>query len=350
MQQYLSINKVKKIKMKKRLFQLSITMSIIFCFSFSSIAQFPLPPQVPIWDANKVDLKLHKIADGIYAIQPGTVETETTKGIPQATSGGFVVGEKGVLLIECFINKRLFDQQMKLVRSVTNKPILYAVNTSDHGDHCFTNYLLPSSTIIIQNEFAKENLSKNFENIKQFMVMLFGKDRGIEAAKYRAADITVAKNDNLKIDLGKGKIVEFINGGTAQSPADLFIWVPSAKVFWAGNPFIAESPTIPWLFDGFFLEPADNLKKIYDFLPDDAIVIPGHGRITSKAGIKYTIEYVASLKRNVEEAIDKGLTLEQTKQKVTMKEYDKGYLLFTWLHYNFNLPNAYKDIINNKEK
>src|SRR5712675_459017 len=140
--------------------------------SFSSCAQFPLPPQVPIWDGNKAELKLHKIFDDVYAILPTTVEIETTKGIPQPTTGGFIVGEKGVLLIECFLNKRLFDQQMKLIKSVTNKPILYAVNTSDHGDHCFTNYLLPASTLIIQNEFAKENLSKNFENIKQFMIML----------------------------------------------------------------------------------------------------------------------------------------------------------------------------------
>ena len=316
----------------------------IVLFSSRVAAQIPLPPHVPIWDGNTVELKLHKVADEVYAIQPSTVENETTKGIPQATSGGFIVGDKGVMLIECFLNKRLFDQEIKLIRSVTDKPVIYAVNTSDHGDHCFTNYLLPSSTIIIQNDFAKENLSKNFETIKKFMITLFGKGRGIEEAKYRAADITVAKNNRLSVDLGGGKIIELINTGTAQSPADLFVWLPSSKVFWGGNPFIAESPTIPWLFDGYFLEPADNLKKMYDMLPEDAIIIPGHGRITNKAGIKYTIDYVQSLKQNVEEAVKKGLTLQQAQQTMTMKEYDKGHVLFNWLHFNFNLPNAYRDI------
>jgi glyoxylase-like metal-dependent hydrolase (beta-lactamase superfamily II) len=104
------------------------------------------------------------------------------------------------------------------------------------------------------------------------------------------------------------------------------------------------------LFDGFFLEPADNLKKMYDMLPDDAIVIPGHGRITNKAGIKYTIDYVEALKQNVEEAVKKGLTMEQTQQTVTMKDYDKGYVLFNWLHFNFNIPNAFKDISTTKGK
>jgi glyoxylase-like metal-dependent hydrolase (beta-lactamase superfamily II) len=330
--------------MKKNLLHLLLFFSLCLHPEIATNAQMPLPPQVPIWDANTVELKLHKVAEGIYAIQPSTVEAETTKGIPQATSGGFIVGDKGVMIIECFLNKRLFDQQIKLIRSVTDKPILYAVNTSDHGDHCFTNYLLPASTIIIQNSFCKENLAKNFGDIKQFMIMLFGKDRGIDSATYRPADITIDKGNRMLIDLGNNMVAELINIGTAQSPADLFVWLPTSKVFFAGNPFIGESPAIPWLFDGYFLEPAANLKAIYDFIPGDAIVIPGHGRITTRAGLKFTIDYVEALKANIEDAVKNKLTLEQTKRSVTMKEFNKGYILFDWLHFNFNIVNAYKDI------
>ncbi|KAF2329020.1 MBL fold metallo-hydrolase [Flavobacterium daemonense] len=331
----------------------SILIPVLFLIAFfstqSTYAQFPMPPEVPIWDANKVTLQLHKISDNVYAVSPSTTETETTKGIPQATSAGFIVGEKGVLLIETMLSKRLYDQLYKLIRSVTPKPIIYAVNTSDHGDHCFGNYLLPKETILIQNEFCKENLAKNYEGIKQFMIMLFGKDRGIEQSVNRPADITIAVNQSLKLDLGSGKIVEIINVGTAQSPADLFVFLKDSdkNVLWAGNPFIAESPAIPWLFDGYFLEPVRNLQKIYDMIGDNDVVVPGHGRITNKKGIKYTIDYVNALKKNVEDAVKKGQTLEQVKATVTMKEFDKGYVLFNWLHYNFNIPNAYNDIKKN---
>jgi glyoxylase-like metal-dependent hydrolase (beta-lactamase superfamily II) len=315
--------------------------------SFSAVkAQLVLPPHVPIWDANKVTLQLHKITDEVYVVSPSTDETETGKGVPQATSAGFVIGDKGVLMIETMLDKRLYDQLYALIRSVTQKPIIYAVNTSDHGDHCFGNYLLPKETIIFQNEFCKENLAKNFENIKQFMIALFGANRGMEDVKYRAADVAIPKNQSLKIDMGKGNVVEFRNEGTAQSPADLFVFVttPQKKVAWVGNPFIGESPTIPWLFDGYFLEPLNNLTKVYNMLGDNDVIVPGHGRITNKAGIKYTIDYVNALKDNVEAAVKNGETLEQTQASVTMKEFDKGYELFHWLHYNFNVPNAYKDI------
>jgi glyoxylase-like metal-dependent hydrolase (beta-lactamase superfamily II) len=336
--------------MKSRIHIPSLLALLLVCIGEVAFAQFPLPPHVPIWDANTVELNLKKLADDVYAVLPTTADTETTQGIPQATTGGFIVGDKGVLMIETMLNKRLFDQQIKLLRTVTDKPILYAVNTSDHGDHCFTNYLLPPGTLVIQNEFANDNLTAHHEDIKQFMIMLFGKGRGIEDSKLRRADITIAKNNTLKIDLGKGKVVELINKGTAQSPADLFVWLPSAKVFWTGNPFIGEGPTIPWLFDGYFLEPSENLRSIYDMIPPEATVVPGHGRITNKAGIKYTVDYVTALKFEVEAAVRSGKTLEETKALVTLKEYDKGYTLFNWLHYNFNLPNAYNDIHSSMNK
>lgn len=329
-----------------------IVMAVWLCLAGIASAQFPMPPHVPIWDANKVTLTLHKIAEDVYAVSPSTTETETTKGIAQATSAGIIIGDKGVMLIETMLDKRLYDQLYALVRSLTNKPVIYAVNTSDHGDHCFGNYLLPQETVIIQNAFCAENLSKNFDNIKQFMIMLFGAGRGIEEVQYRAANKTVDKDKTMTIDMGKGNVVTLYNVGTAQSPADLFVFVttPKKKAVWLGNPFIGESPTIPWLFDGYFLEPADNLTRIYNTLGNKDVIVPGHGRITNKAGIKYTIDYVNALKHNVEAAVRAGKTLEQTKQSVTMKEYDKGYELFDWLHYNFNLPNAYKDIKSNMDK
>lgn len=329
-----------------------LTGFVLFFAPHFAFAQLPLPPHVPIWDANVVTLKLHKITESVYAVIPSTAETETTKGLPQATTAGFIVGEKGILLIETMMTKRLYDQLITLVKSVSPKPILYAVNTSDHGDHCFGNYLLPEQTMIIQNEFCNENLTKNYEQIKQFMVMLFGTNRGIEETRFRAADMLIPKFQNLKIDLGNGNLVELINTGTAQSPADLFVKVHSKDktIWWLGNPFIAESPAIPWLFDGYFLEPVDNLKKIYAMIGDHDIVIPGHGRITNKAGIKYTIDYVTALKSQVESAVKKGLTAEQARAQITMPEFDKGYTLYNWLHYNFNIPNAYKDIQNQYTK
>src|SRR5688500_6103808 len=98
--------------MKKIVIAFALLSVVVFSSRCLAIAQFPMPPTIPIWDANKIVLKLNKIAEAIFAILPSTVETETTKGIPQATTGGFIIGEKGVLLIETMLTKRLLEQQM----------------------------------------------------------------------------------------------------------------------------------------------------------------------------------------------------------------------------------------------
>ena len=60
-----------------------------------------------------------------------------------ATTAGFVVGERGVLVIESMLNGDLASQLIGLVRQVTTKPIRFLVNTSDHGDHAYGNYVFP---------------------------------------------------------------------------------------------------------------------------------------------------------------------------------------------------------------
>ena len=76
----------KHIKMKNLILKLSVLA--IFAMGLFHSAYAQLPPVVPIWDANKVILGLHKIGSDIYAIIPEMAETETAKGIPQATTGG----------------------------------------------------------------------------------------------------------------------------------------------------------------------------------------------------------------------------------------------------------------------
>ena len=101
-----------------------------------------------VWDAGSVQLELEKLANGVYTFYPTDAKEKNPKGYPVATSGGFVVGDSGVLVIESMVNKRLADQVISFVRKVTDKPILYVVNTSYHGDHSYGNYVFPKHSWI----------------------------------------------------------------------------------------------------------------------------------------------------------------------------------------------------------
>lgn len=296
----------------------------------------------PVWDANKVVLVSEKLADGVYAYYPSDAKSNELKGIPNATSGGFIVGKNAVLLIDTMLNERLHKQVQKLVRNVTNKPIRHAVNTSFHGDHSYGNMYLSAETNIIQHVNAKAYIEQHFKADTEFMIQNFGSGRGIEQIVPTTGHTLIPEGGRLSIDLG-GKMVQIIDFGFAQTGGDLFVWEAQSKTLWTGNPIITIKPSLPWLLDGHLLETLATLNKVYDFLPADAKVVPGHGSVMTKQDIKWHIDYLATVRKEVQAAIDQGLSLEQTVAKVTMSEFT-GYALFGWVHPSLNVPAAYKDL------
>lgn len=296
----------------------------------------------PIWDGNKVQMKSEKLADGVFAYYASDARELNAKGGAAATSGGLIVGTKGALLIETMLNKRMNQQVQDLSRKLGGKPLIYAVNTSAHGDHSFGNMFLPASTRIVQHANTRTYIDKHLADDKAFMIKNFGTGRGIEEIKARTGDILVAPMATVSLDLG-GKVVDVIDFGFAQTGGDLWVWEPQSKVMWAGNPIIAAKPALPWLLDGHLVATLDTLKRVYAFLPTDARIIPGHGVAMTREDMKWHIDYLASVQTNVQAAVDKGLTLEQTVEQTTMPEFG-GYALFGWVHPGLNVPAAYRDL------
>jgi cyclase len=300
----------------------------------------------PIWDGNTVQMKSEKLAAGVYAYYASNARDINAKGGAAATSGGLIVGSKGALLIESMLNKRLNGQVQDLSRKLGGKPLIYAVNTSAHGDHSFGNMYLPATTRIVQHAHTRASIAKHLSDDKAFMIKNFGKGRGIEQIQARSGDIIVAPLTTVSLDLG-GKTVDIIDFGFAQTGGDLWVWEPQSKVMWAGNAVIAPKPALPWLLDGQLLATLDTLHRVDAFLPPDAQIIPGHGVAMSREGLKWHIDYLAAIRSNVQAAIDKGLSLEQTVQQAGMPEFG-GYALFSWVHSGLNVPAAYRDLSQKK--
>jgi glyoxylase-like metal-dependent hydrolase (beta-lactamase superfamily II) len=296
----------------------------------------------PIWDGNKVEMVSEKLADGAYAFYASDAKVLNAKGGAAATSGGLIVGSKGTLLIDTMLNKRLSTQVQALSKQLGNKPLLYAVNTSSHGDHAYGNMYLPASTVVIQHAHTRRYMDQHLADDKAFMIKNFGTGRGIEQIKARTGDVLVAEGATITLDLG-GRSVEIKDFGFAQTGGDLWVWDPQSKVLWSGNPVIAGKPALPWLLDGRLVASLDTLRRVYAFLPDDARIVPGHGVPIAKNDLKWHIDYLDTVRTQVQAAIKQGLTLEQTVKQVAMPDY-AGYALFGWVHPGLNVPAAYKEL------
>ena len=254
-----------------------------------------IPP--PIHPAG-AELETKLLAPGVY----GLLSTK-----PFVDNSGFIVGERGVLVIDAHINREMAGKIQAAVRHVTDKPILYLVNTNYHGDHTFGNYAFPDNTVIVAHRETAERM-RNFEEEQQFLLATVNNDPTVYAdARLRLP--AVVFDDYLRLDLG-GREVELYHFGHGNTPGDTVIYVPEARVAWTGNLVVGEG-TIPFLLEG---KPRAYLQTIARFAETLAVerIIPGHGAPTSGRILGRYLSYLTELLQSVQDAVQAGQSLEQT--------------------------------------
>ena len=295
-----------------------------------------------IWTPNAIRLVSQKLTDRVYAVYDSNAMTDRPAGIPSATSGGFVVGDNGVLLVESMINRQLFCQMIDLVKAATDKPVTHVINTSSHGDHSYGNAFLPAGVHIVQHQRTAEYIASSFPEDIAFMKMNFGADQGLDEIKPVAADILVSDTTPFSVDLGGVQVTASYHG-FAQTGGDLFVQVPSAKVLWTGNPLVADKPAVPWLLAGHAHDVSTTMSQVKASLPADTIVIPGHDHPTTVSGFDFSISYLNELVTEVTAAVGQSMSVDQTVASVTMPSY-QGYQIWNWIHKQVNVPNTYAEL------
>jgi glyoxylase-like metal-dependent hydrolase (beta-lactamase superfamily II) len=248
------------------------------------------------WTPYAITLVKEQLAPNVFAVYDSTAPTNGPLGYPLATSSGFVIGADGVLIVDTMVNRQLTCQLIALIRTETALPVLFAVNTNHHGDHSFGNAFLPADVQVIQHAKTAEHIAADVGLAHElaFFELYWGTTQGFDEVTPRAADIQVS-NAGYTVDLGGGVTVEAQWHGVCQSPGDLFVSVPSAKVLFTGNNVISEWKAIPWQIDGHIRECAATLSALQASLPADTIIVPGHGTPVTPATISWSVDYLRTL-------------------------------------------------------
>lgn len=294
-----------------------------------------------LWTPNAITLVSEKLADGVFAVVDSRAQEGARAGLPLATSGGFVIGDEEVVMIETMWNRQLFCQVVDLIRSETDLPVTYAVNTNYHPDHSFGNGFLPEEVKVVQHVKTAARLGDDLSKQIAVSEQGFGTDQGFGEAIPRGADIVV-DDDGWSVDLGRYTF-EARYYGFGQTGGELFFYVPEAKVMWTGNALTAEAPALPWLLMGGAADVSQTLKAVQTSLPEDAIVVPGHGRPVGRDGFTFMIGYLDALVASVKSSVSAGMNLEQAAAAASLEEF-QGYAGWGFAHNRVNLPMTYKDL------
>ncbi len=266
-----------------------------------------IPP--PLHPAG-AQLETKQLAPGVYALLSDK---------PPVDNSGFVVGERGVLVIDAHINGAMARQIQAAVRRVTNKPILYLVNTNFHGDHTFGNYAFPEDTRIVAHRLTAERM-KDFEHEKVLMLAVVNNDATIlRDTRLRLPDITF--DETMTFNLGR-RVVELYHFGSGNTPGDTVVYVPEAKAAWTGNLVLGQG-IIPFLIEGGALDYLATLARFAQTI-DARTIIPGHGIPTTGAILGRYLAYLNDLLHTVRGAQLQGHTLEEA---LSQNELPAAYVI-----------------------
>jgi len=239
-------------------------------------------------------VEFKKLSDRLYLISGGL----------GANSGAFI-GDNGVLIIEGKADEKSVDQVLDGLKKITNKPILYLVNTHYDLDHCWGNQFYPESVIKI----AHENLRKDLYHPKS----RYKEHRDHPQFKKHLPSVTF--RDKMEILLGTKK-VELWYFGRGHSTGDIVVYFPEEQTAFIGDQvFLGMTPGVYSEIGGDTFEHVKTLNKMMDTL-DAEQFISGHcDSILSRADIWTYIDGVRKKQEKVRELLDQGHSLEEVKNK-----------------------------------
>jgi cyclase len=217
-------------------------------------------------------LKMEKVVDGLYVISEngGNVAVMPTPD--------------GVLLVDDKFAQDAPDIVAK-VKTVSDKPIRYILNTHQHGDHTGGNEIMMTGgaeTIIHKN--ARAN-------------MVDGKMPGIPRITF---------SDETQVFLG-GKEVRARHLGRGHTNGDAVIYFPAERVLHTGDLFInGGAPFIDYGAKGSLVEWDKTLEQVLQY--DFDKVIPGHGPVGVKADVVKWRQTLAQLRTKGKAACAGGST------------------------------------------
>jgi glyoxylase-like metal-dependent hydrolase (beta-lactamase superfamily II) len=214
-------------------------------------------------------LDLQKVTDNLYVL------------IGDGGNVAFMPTSEGVILVD---DKFAADgpQIVAKVKSITDKPIRYVLNTHHHGDHTGGNEaLLAANAEIILHKNARAN-------------MVAGKQPGIPH---------IAFNDESQVFLG-GKEVVAKYLGRGHTNGDAVIYFPSERVLHTGDLFVRGAPYCDANNGGSIKDWAQTLQKVLQY--DFDIAIPGHGPVSKRADVVAFVQTMATVRDRVRAACAAG--------------------------------------------
>lgn len=265
---------------------------------------------------------LQEVGSGIYAyLQPDG-------GWGWSNAGLLSDGDNAMLIDTLFdlrLTRAMLDEMRRRVPAAAQIGTL--INSHANGDHTFGNSLLAGAEIV-----ASERTAREMEEIPLLETMRRQKsDAGrLGIAGRMFAEIlapfdfepvtmvypTRTFSDTLALSLGS-KQVELIEVGPAHTKGDILVHIPSDRVLFAADILFIDSHPIMW--EGPLENWVGALNRILAM--DLEVIVPGHGPITDKHGVRELRDYFAYIDGETRALHDAGIPVHEAARLIDLVRY-----------------------------
>ncbi len=231
-------------------------------------------------------------------------------GIGDASTGNVAVlrTDAGTVIVDTM----MFGFQARKIRAMAEqlagKPVVLIINTHYHPDHTHGNPSFPAGTRVVASTRTRDHL-----------LTLDGAYWKGEAAKLLPTETV---DHDHTIELG-GKTIKLYHAGRAHTDGDLIILFVEDRTVHVGD----------LIFQGMYpridLEAGGSVQNWYDALEkvvalDFDRVIPGHGPMTDRDGVRKYQAFMRELAYQAGAAASRGLSAEQAVAEIQLTA-DQGF-------------------------
>ncbi|ACL72900.1 MBL fold metallo-hydrolase [Thioalkalivibrio sulfidiphilus] len=290
--------------MKNLIFTLLLVSIALWLSACSGESQPPVQQQAAAETAEVTDnpfgMKVEQLAEGVYAI------VSPARGFPSADNLGwnsntaFVVTGDGVLMFDTGSSEAIGAALRDLIRTVTDQPVRWIINSHVHGDHWLGNsafmadepeqIIASDITIALMKEQGDEWLSR-FYSMTNGAIGSFdlvpARDAVTESGSYQFADTEAY----------------ILRSERAHAPGDIALWLPAQRVLLAADVVYTERG--PATFDSNVQGWIAMLDEMLALEPE--VVLPGHGPVGGFEAVQNMRNYFQTLWDIVEEGYNAGM-------------------------------------------
>jgi cyclase len=288
------------------------------------------------------DFELRKLERDIYVLHRPDVLRD-----PVEPNALVIVNEQDVVVVEPGGAPLAAENAIRLIRSVTDKPVSVLVNTHWHGDHVLGNQVYrkeyPGVRIVAHANTRRAIAGKPMEYLGRVDTLMakmvaeweakaaagtLAPDEAkqlpdirlaiVESARTQVTPPDLTFTDELVLHRGEREIhIRYL--GRGNTDGDAVVWLPKERIVATGDLVVAPIPY------GFGSYPADwiaTLERIAAL--DFKWLVPGHGEVQrNRDHLRLVQDLLREVRKQVAVAVKQGLDLDATRKAIDLSAYEQ---------------------------